>query len=329
MRSVQCPRYGSMVLEDVPAPTPKDDEVVVQVVAASLNSADWHMLTGDPWPMRLALGLRRPRLKGLGADVAGRVIAVGSAARERFKVGDEVLAELSAHGFGGFADKVAAPASAWVHKPPALSFHDAAALPMAAVTALRGLRDVANVTQGQRVLVVGAGGGVGSFAVQLALSMGARVTAACGAAKVQRVASLGDAAVLTVIDNDALSRALQDGSLRDAFHVVLDAACYRSPFAFRAVLAPGGTYVLAGGSFAAIVKVGLLGALVGALTGRRFRGYLSIASAADLTEVLSLVSAGRVRPLLDERTFTLEETERAFAHLEGRASCGKVIIHVQ
>lgn len=323
MRAMTLPRYGSLLLRDVDAPSLGDDDILVDVVAASINAADGHIVRGYPFPVRLGVGLRRPKITAPGADVAGRVRAVGSRVTA-FAVGDEVMGDLSADGFGAFAEQVRAPARAWVKKPSGLSFAEAAAVPMAGMTALRGLRDVAKVRAGEHVLVVGAAGGVGSFAVQIARALGAEATAACRADKADAVSRLG---ATEVIDAGTLDGALARGALDDRFDVVFDCGAYRSPFAFRRALRRQGRYVLVGGAMARFMEAAFLGAIVGLVTGRRYGTFIQTANAALLGDVVALIEQGKVRPLVD-RTFPLAEVPAALRHLEERRARGKVVINV-
>jgi NADPH:quinone reductase-like Zn-dependent oxidoreductase len=321
------PAYGppeTLVLREVETPPLGDDDVQVDVVAASVNAADWHVIRGTPFLARLATGLSRPQFIAPGADVAGRVSAVGARV-SGFVPGDEVMADLSGSGFGGFAEQVCAPASVWVKKPATLSFAEAAAVPMAGMTALKGLRDVARVRGGERVLVVGAAGGVGSFAVQIARALGAEVTAVCGADKVDLVSGLGAA---EVIEGGELDRALHTRALDDRFDVILDCAAYRSPFAFRRALRRRGRIVLVGGAMGPLLMAALLGPLVGILSGRRYRTFMQTPDAALLSDVLVFVEQGKVRPLVD-RSFPLAELPAALRHVEERRARGKVVVAVR
>jgi NADPH:quinone reductase-like Zn-dependent oxidoreductase len=317
------PAYGSLVLRDVEAPSPGDNDIVVDVVAASINAADGYVVRGSPFPIRFATGLRRPKVRGPGADVAGRVRAVGSRVTS-FAVGDEVMADLSGEGFGAFAEQVCAPARVWVKKPSLLSFAEAAAVPMAGMTALKGLRDVAQVRAGEHVLVVGAASGVGSFAVQIARALGAEVTAACRADKAEAVSGLG---VGDVVDAGSLHDAVGRGAHDDRFDVVFDCAAYRSPFAFRRALRHKGRCVLVGGAMMSLVKVAFFGGIVGLVTGRRYLTVFQTADAVLLGDVVALIEQGQVRPLVD-CTFPLTEVSAALRHLEERRVRGKVVIDV-
>ena len=192
MKAIVCRKYGSpdvLRLEELEKPTPKDHEVLLKVHAASANAGDWHLLRGEPFPVRLMFGLLKPRHKILGADVAGRVAAVGRNVSE-FQPGDEVFGDISVCGFGAFAEYVCVTENALVLKPANLSFEEAAAAPAAAVTALQGLRK-GQIQPGQKVLVNGASGGVGTFAVQIAKSFGTDVTGVCSTRNLDRVRSIG------------------------------------------------------------------------------------------------------------------------------------------
>jgi NADPH:quinone reductase-like Zn-dependent oxidoreductase len=327
MRAMTLPAYGppeTLVLREVEAPPLGDEDVQVDVFAASVNAADWHVIRGTPFLARLATGIIRPGFIAPGADVAGRVSAVGERV-SGFVVGDEVMADLSGNGFGGFAEQVCGPARVWVKKPAALSFAEAAAVPMAGMTALQGLRDVARIRGGERVLIVGAAGGVGTFAVQIARALGAEVTAACRADKVDLVSGLGAA---EVIEGGELDRALRGRALDGRFDVILDCAAYRSPFAFRHAMRRGGRFVLVGGAMGPLLQAALLGPIAGLFSGRRYRTFLQTPDAALLSDVLLLVEQGKLRPLVD-RAFPLAELPAALRHVEERRARGKVVIEVR
>lgn len=326
MRAITLLAYGSpdtLLLRDVDAPVLRDDDILVDVIAASINAADWHVVRGDPFPLRFAIGFPRPKLTAPGADVAGRVRAVGARVTT-FAVGDEVIADLSSNGFGAFAEQVSAPARIWVKKPACLSFTEAAAVPMAGMTALKGLRDVASLRAGERVLVVGAASGVGSFAVQIARALGAEVTASCRADKVDAISGLGP---VEILDAGSLDDTIARGALEDRFDVILDCAAYRSPFAFGRALRRGGRFVIVGGSTAQLIRVAFFGPIVGLLTGRRYRTFLQTADAALLADVVSLIEEKNVRPLVD-RVFPLPDVPAALRHVEERRTRGKVVVAV-
>lgn len=327
MKAMTLMSYGSLDalrLMDVPeAPAPGPGEVLVDVVAASVNAADGYVVRGRPFPIRLAIGLRRPGIVAVGADAAGRVLAVGAGVTA-FKPGDEVMADLSGCGFGAFAQRVCAPARAWAPKPARFSMAEAACVPMAGMTAFKGLRDVARVRAGERVLVVGAAGGVGSFAVAFARALGAEVTASCAAAKADAVRRLGAS---DVVAGDALDAALDLDAWKGRFDVVFDCAAYRTVFRFNRVLRRGGRYVCVGGAIGRLMQTGLLGPLVGLLTGRRYALLTQQADGAFLGEVLAFMEQHGIRPHVD-RAFALRDVALAMRHVEERKASGKVVITV-
>jgi NADPH:quinone reductase-like Zn-dependent oxidoreductase len=309
MKAVTCPRYGSpdvLRILDVERPTPKDDEVLVQVRAASVNAADWHIMRGAPFAIRLAFGLRRPRHPILGMDAAGRVVAVGRSVA-KLKPGDEVFGDLSGSGFGAFAEYVAAPEDALAPKPAGLSFEQAAAAPLASVTALQGLRDKGKVQPGQHVLVTGASGGVGTFAVQMAKVFGARVTGVCSTAKVDLVRSIGANHVIDYQRDDFTKAGEQ-------FDLILDAGAYRSVFETRRVLKPGGRYVFVGGGSGPMFQAMLMG-----------RSMLARPNRADLDSVKEMLETGSIVPVVD-KVFMLDEAPDAIRYLEEGRATGKVVI---
>ncbi|MCP3140321.1 NAD(P)-dependent alcohol dehydrogenase [Pyxidicoccus xibeiensis] len=320
MKAIVCPRYGSPDVlrpEEVETPVPRDDEVLLAVRAASVNAADAHLMRGEPFVMRLALGLRRPRFPILGSDVAGRVVAVGKSITQ-LQPGDEVFGDISDCGFGAFAEYVCAREKGLLPKPANLTFEQAAAVPMAAVTALHGLRDIGRIQAGQRVLVHGASGGVGSFAVQLARSFGAEVTGVCGTGKQDMVRALGADHVIDSTREDVTRNGKQ-------YDLIFDAAAYRSLFDFKRALSPTGVYVLAGGSTGSLFQTLLLGPLFSSSRGRKFRGFLSTPNRESLTFIKELIEAGKVVPFVD-RQFPLSEVPDAIRHLEARRTRGKVVI---
>src|SRR5687768_7488590 len=204
MKAITYYQYGSpevLKFEEVEKPVPREDEVLIKVYAAGMNAADWHFMRATPFPIRFVSGLTKPKLHILGADVAGRIEAVGKSVKQ-FKVGDDVFGDLSGCGFGAFAEYVCAREDAVALKPKNLSFEEAAAVPLAAVTALQGLRDKGNIRPGQKVLINGASGGVGTYAVQLAKFFGTEVTAVCSTAKISLARANGADNVIDYTQND-------------------------------------------------------------------------------------------------------------------------------
>ena len=316
MRAVVHDRYGPpevLRVEDVPAPSPAADQVLVEVVATSVNLSDWEGLTGSPLYARLG-GLRAPRRRVLGSDIAGRVVSVGSAVT-RFRPGDEVYGD-NLELMGGFAELAVARESALSPKPAGLTFAQASTLPQAGAIALQG---TATVRPGQRVLVNGAGGGSGSFAIQLAKDAGAHVTAVDNASKLEHMRSLG---ADVVVDYRA-----QDFTRLEPSDLVLDLVAHRSVFAYRRSLARGGRYRCVGGSVRSLLRVLTVGVVVGRLTGRRLGVLVVRQGPAGFEPLAPRCVAGEVRICID-RTFTLDEVPEALAHVgEGRA-LGKVVVEV-
>jgi NADPH:quinone reductase-like Zn-dependent oxidoreductase len=323
MKAIVRHTYGSpdvLELAEVEKPTPKDDEVLIKVYAASVNAADWRLLRADPFLARLDVGLLRPRNQILGMDVAGRVEAAGRAVKQ-FRPGDEVLGNIFDLRGGAFAEYVAVPERLLVRKPANVTFQQAAAVPLAAVTASRGLRHYGQVKPGHRVLINGASGGVGAFAVQIAKALGAEVTAVVGPRNVEMARSLGADHVIDYTREDPLAGA--DGR----YDVILAVNGYQPIAAYRRALRPGGTYVMAGGSGAQVFQAMLLGAWTFRSGDRKLSMLETKPSQEDLAFVASLIEAGQVTPIID-RCYPLEEVPQAIRYIETGHPRGKVVIGV-
>jgi len=265
-------------------------------------------------------GLLKPKNTRLGADVAGRVEAVGRNAKQ-FQPGDEVFGDMAGHGNGSFAEYVTAPESAFALKPANLSFEEAAAVPMAAVTALQGLRDEGKIQPGQKVLINGASGGVGTFAVQLGKYFGAEVTAVCSTRNLDQARSLGADHVIDYTKEDFT----QSG---EQYDLILAANGYHSLSAYKRALTPGGVYVMAGGSMAQIFEAMLFGSWMSKTGGKKMGGVSTKPNQKDLAFVKGLLEAGKVVPVID-RCYPLSETAEALRYLgEGHAR-GKIVITVE
>lgn len=322
MQAVMYTQYGSpdvLKLSEIAKPVPKDDEVLINIRATSVNAADVHLLRGDPFLVRFATGLLRPKRQILGADTAGRVEAGGRNVKH-FQPGDEVFGDLSAAGLGGggFAEFVCAPEDALALKPPHVSFEEAAAVPMAAVTALQALRDKGQVQPGQKVLIHGASGGVGTFAVQIAKSFGAEVTAVCSTQKVALMRSLGADHVIDYTKEDFS----QNGQRYD---LILAANGSRSIFDYKRALTPKGVYVMTGGSMSQMSQAMLLGPLLSMVGSQRMVNVLARPNPKDLALVKQLLETGKITPVIDRR-YSLSEVPQAFRYLEEGHAKGKVII---
>jgi NADPH:quinone reductase-like Zn-dependent oxidoreductase len=297
-----------------------DHHVLVKVHATSVHAGDWHLMRGTPFLVRLIYGgLRQPRVQILGCDVAGKVEAVGKAVTQ-FKPGDDVFGELSESGFGAFAEYVCAPETAFALKPTNITDAQAGTVPVSAISALQGLRDIGKIQVGQKVLINGAAGGVGSFAVQIAKAFGAEVTAVCHASKVEMVRSLG--ADYSLDYSQALVRLKGE-----QYDLILDTAAYRSVYDYFPILKRGGSYVLVGGSMVRLFQVMLLGALMTKLHHRTIKCLVSKPNQADLIVLKDLIEAGKLLPYID-RAYTLSEIPAAIRALEQRQIRGKVSIRV-
>ncbi len=322
MKAIIAERYGTpdvLEFKETAKPTPKDNEVLVKIHAASLNMFDWHLLTADIFLVRLNMGLFKPKNRILGADVAGRVEAVGKNVTQ-FKAGDEVYGDLAASGCGSFAEYVAVPEKALALKPVNLTFEEAAAYPMAAVTALQGLRDAGKIQAGHKVLIQGASGGVGSFAVQIAKSLGAEVTAVCSTRNVEQVRALGADYVIDYTKEDFTKNGKQ-------YDVILAVNGYRKLEEYKGSLTPKGIYVMAGGATKQIFEALLRGSFLSEKNGRKLGAFTAQPKQEDLMVLKGLVEAGKIKPVIDKR-YPLNETAQALRYLgEGHAR-GKVVLNV-
>ena len=320
MKAIVYTKYGSpdvLELKDVEKPTPTDEEVLVKIRAASLNAYDWHFLTADIFLIRLMSGgLLKPKDTRLGADIAGQVEAVGRNVKQ-FQPGDEVFGMVK----GGFAEYACGIERAFALKAVNSSFEEAAAVPMAAITALQGLRDEGRIQAGQKVLINGASGGVGTFAVQIAKSFGAEVTAVCSTRNLEQAGSIGADYVIDYTKEDFTKNGQQ-------YDLIFAANGYHSLFAYKRALTPQGIYVMAGGSFAQIFQSMLLGSLMSENGGKTMGGVSAKPSQEDLVFLKGLVEDGKVIPVIDRR-YRLNETADALRYLgEGHAR-GKVVITVE
>jgi NADPH:quinone reductase-like Zn-dependent oxidoreductase len=319
MKAIVQEGYGSpdavLRLAEVDRPAVDDDGVLVRVRAASVNALDWRRVRGSPFVLRLSDGLRTPKKPGLGVDTAGHVEEVGRNVTD-LRPGDE------AFGVGTAAFAEYTTGTYFVRKPANLTFEQAAALPVAGITALQGLRDKGKVRPGQRVLVHGAGGGVGTFTVMVAKALGAEVTATSRPDKLDLVRSLGADHVIDYTREDFTSGG-------ERYDVIVDVGGNRSLSAYRRALAPGGTLVLAGAGHGASGPIGrfLAASFRSAVLRQRIVAFISKESTEDLLALKELVEAGRVTPVID-RTFPLEDTPEAIRYLESGNAGGKIVITV-
>lgn len=322
MNAVIFSEYGSpdvLKATQVDKPVPGDDEVLIKILASSVNAGDWHLLRGEPFLVRLMFGLFRPRQQILGADLSGKIVAVGKNVHD-FKVGDEIFGDISNDGFGTFAEYVAVSPTRLAAKPAGLSFEAAAAVPEAAVTALQSLRDHGKLQPGQKVLVNGASGGVGSFAVQIAKALGAEVTAVGSGNKMAMLESLGADTIIDYRQEDVTQNGKQ-------YDLIIDAAAFRPVSDFIGSLTKSGTYVLVGGSTERLFKAMLAG-LWYSLTGRKkIKTFLANPNRKDLEFLTEIIEAGKIKPAIDT-VYPLASVAEGIRDLEERRVKGKVVIKI-
>ena len=320
MKAIVYTRYGSpdvLQLKDVEKPTPGDDEILVRVHTVAVNALDWHLMTGDPFLSRLVLGFPRPKASILGADIAGRVEAVGKNATQ-FRPGDEVFGGI---GQGGFAEYVAVRESRLLLKPASISFEAAAALPVAAVTALQALRDNGHIQPGQKVLINGASGGVGTFAVQLAKSFGAEVTGVCSTRNLDMVRGIGADHVIDYTQEDFTRNGQH-------YNLIVDIAANHSVSEYQRALSPQGICVVAGFStMFHMLRSTLLGSLAARTGSKKFVRFLAKVYRQDLILLKELLEAGKILPVIDRR-YSLSEVPEAMRYFGEEHARGKIIITV-
>jgi len=321
MKAIVRYEYGSpdvLDVEEIDKPVVKDDEVLVRVQAAGVNMADVDYLRGLPRAARLMTGLRRPKNHALGLDLAGTVEVVGKEVT-RFQPGDEVFGDLTEFGFGAFAEYVGASQAAFAMKPPSLTFEEAATIPQAAIMALQGLRDKRPVQPGQKVLINGAGGNIGPFAVQIAKSFGAEVTGVDSTAKLDMLRSIGADHVIDYTKEDYI----ESGQRYDR---ILDVAAYRSVFESKRALDPGGVYVMVPATIAGTFQAIVLGGLI-SIAGSRKMGMLAWRpfKPDDVAFLTELTEAGKLAPVIDRR-YPLSEVPEALRYQGEGHPVGKVVI---
>jgi NADPH:quinone reductase-like Zn-dependent oxidoreductase len=291
---------------DVEMPTPKEDEILVEIYATSVNAADYRMIQmGFP-----------PKKKIFGADICGIVEAVGSNVKN-FKPGDQVIGDTSDHGFGGFAEYVAAPEKAFIHKPRAISFVEAAALPLAAITALQALRNKGGVKSGTQVLIIGSSGGVGTFAVQLAKYYGAIVTGVCSLRNIEQTRQLG---ADYVIDYTKTNLA----QVRERYDLILGVNGSYSLRLCKKLLKPHGRYVMAGGALSQIFKAIFFGWMM-SFGSRKMHFLAAKSNRDDMALVVNLTVEGKIKPVI-ERNYHLRETPEAIQYIKENHARGKIVI---
>ena len=320
MKAVVCDKYGSpdvLELKEVEKPFPAENQVLVKVHSASLNFGNLVLLKGKPFLARFAFGLTKPKYSIPGGDIAGTIEAVGEKV-QLFKAGDQVFGDLSGCGWGGFAQYVTVPENALALKPVNISFEEAAAAPMAGVTALQGLRDKGKIKKGDKVLIYGASGGVGTFAVQIAKSFGAEVTGVCSTRNVEMLRSIGADHILDYTKEDFNQH-------QERFDLVLGVNGSNSILAYKRVLKQNGQFVHVGGSESQLYQTLFLGPFISMAGSKKMSSLLQRANQKDLNDLKELLDNGKVKPIIDQR-FKLSEIAEAFNYFQEGHAQGKVVI---
>lgn len=320
MKAIVYDRYGSpdvLSLKDVPQPVPGDNELLVRVHAASINAWDLGMVTGEPFVFRF-WGLWKPRHRIPGADVAGVVEQVGRNVAG-FKPGDAVFGDLAECGWGGYAEYVSAPGNAFLLKPADMSFEQAASIPQAGALAAQALVEKGHVRSGMKVLINGAGGGVGTFGLQIAKAYGAEITAVDSSSKLEMLTALGADHVIDYTREDFT----RNGKRYD---LIVDVVSNRSPFTYKRSLNPGGAFYTIGGTVSSLMQAALLGPLM-SKSGGTHLGILAYKANKSLDVITQLFSEGKLFPVID-KIFPLSETREAFRYFASGAVKGKILIKV-
>ncbi len=321
MKAIVYTRYGApedvLGHEEVPKPTPKDNEVLIRIHAASVNEWDWSMVRAAAVFVRM-WGLFKPKYQIPGADIAGVVEAVGKDVT-KFVVGDEVFGDLNENGWGGYAEYVCTKENGVEAKPAAMTFQQAAAVPQAGVMALQGIRDYGKVQPGDKVLINGAGGAVGTFAVQIAKAFGAEVTGVDTAAKLDRIRELGADHLIDFTQQDFTKSG-------ERYDLILDVGGFRSVFDQRRALAPGGKCFYIGGSAPRLIQTLVFGPILSMMSSKKL-WILGLKTNKDLAFIGELFDSSEVTPVID-KVFPLSQTAEAFRHYESGNFVGKIVITV-
>jgi NADPH:quinone reductase-like Zn-dependent oxidoreductase len=321
MKAVVRDTYGTpdvLELRDVETPTPKAGQVLVRVHAASVNDWDWGLLLGTPLANRMMGGLFKPKARILGGDIAGRVEAVGADVT-RFRPGDEVFGDLCMSGFGAFAEYACAPETSLALKPAGMTFEQAAAIPQAGMLAVQGLIDAGQIQSGQKVLLNGAGGGVGTFALQMARLRDVEVTVVDKSGKLDMLRAMGADHVIDYLQEDFTKGG-------NCYDLILDVNTDRSPFAYARALKPNGIYVTVGGSIARLLQILVLGPLISRLYHKRMR-IVGLKPNKDLAYLSELFEAGKLAPVIDG-PYRLADLPQAFRFFSTGDHKGKIIVTV-
>ena len=322
MKAIVSNQYGSpdtLEYKEVERPVPNENQVLVKIQAASINKGNLILLKGEPFLARLATGIRKPKFSIPGGDIAGTVVEVGENVKQ-FQLGDEVYGDLSGYGWGGFAEYAAVPEEAIAPKPANLSYEEAAAVPMAALTAFQSLRDKGKIQEGQKVLIYGASGGVGTFAVQLAKAFGAEVTAVCSTRNVEMAESIGADYVIDYKKNDF-------SSIIEQYDLIIGVNGMQPIKFYVHALRPAGTFVHVGGSERQLFQAMLSGPWISMTTKKKVGSFLQKSNQKDLFLIKELIEAGEVTPVID-RLFQFNEIPEAYRYFSEGHAKGKVVIKI-
>lgn len=321
MKAIVIERYGGpevLELRDVATPSPRAGEVLVRVHAASVNDWDWGLLRGQEFIIRLLHGLLRPKVRIIGCDIAGRVAALGGGVKA-LRTGDEVYGDLSANHFGAFAEYVCAPEASLARKPPGMTFEQAAAIPQAGMLAVQGLIDVGRIRSGQKVLLNGAGGGVGTFALQLTKLHEVEVTVVDKAGKLDMLRAMGADHVIDYLEEDFTRQGKR-------YDLILDVKTNRSPAAYVRALNPNGTYATVGGSIRRLMEFAALGPAISRLSNKHLR-IVVLKANKDLAFVNELFETGRLVPVID-RVYPLVDVPEALRRFGTGDHKGKIVVTI-
>lgn len=322
MKAAVYQQYGTpelLQLKEVATPVPKDNEVLIKIHASSVNSWDWDLLRGTPFLVRfVGGGISKPKINILGADIAGQITAIGKNVT-KFKIGDEVFGDLSGGNWGGFAEYVCAKEKELTIKPSGITFEQAASLPQAGVMALQGIRDYGKVKPGQKVLINGAGGGIGTFAIQMAKEAGAEITGVDSASKFDLMKSLGANNVIDYKQEDFTKNGQQ-------YDLILDVVGHHSIYDYKRALNPTGNYRMIGGPTPLIFQSVFVAPFITMFTKKKM-GILAQETNKDLTYLAELVETGKLNPIID-KVFPLAQTADALQYLGDGKALGKVVITI-
>lgn len=320
MKAIISNKYGSpdnLEFKEVKNPIPDENQVLIKIYAASLNYGNLVLLKGEPFLARFAFGLFKPKYIIPGGDISGKVESVGKNVKH-FKPGDEVFGDLSGCGWGGFAEYATVPENSLVMKPSNISYEEAAAVPMAATTALQSLRDKGKIKSGQKVLINGASGGVGTFAVQIAKSFGAEVTAVCSTRNLDIIKSIGADNVIDYTKENFTKN-------NELYDIILAVNGYQPISAYKGSLNQNGKYVMVGGSGAQLTQAMILGPLLSMTGSKKLGSFLQRPNQTDLIFIRDLIEAGQLKPIID-KYYKMSEVPNAFRYFEEGHTQGKIVI---